>query len=69
MVSDALIEWQRIGLARLDQLEQLHTSATGTAPGRRWGTEQFNRTLCFSSTPWWTSGTLSCMGMRRRSRR
>lgn len=45
MASAALIEWRTVGLARLRELEAVHAAATGTARGRRWGTEQLNRSL------------------------
>ena len=34
-----------IGLARLAELEAVHVQATGSAPRRRWGTTQLNRSL------------------------
>jgi hypothetical protein len=43
--SAALTEWRSTGLSRLDELEKIHTEATGAGPGRRWGTEQLNRSL------------------------
>ncbi len=45
MSSPSYTEWQREGLSRLDELERLHVDARGAGPGRRWGTEQFNRSL------------------------
>lgn len=45
MASSAMIEWQRVCLPRLDELEQVHLTATGRGPGRRWGTDQLNRSL------------------------
>lgn len=45
MPSGALTYWQTQLTARLDELEQVHASANGTGPGRRWGTEQFNGQL------------------------
>ncbi|MCA1727199.1 MAG: hypothetical protein LC722_06000 [Actinobacteria bacterium] len=45
MASNALIDWEATGLARLDELEAIHQRATGAGPGRRWGTEQLNRSL------------------------
>ena len=45
MASAAFAEWRSVGLARLDELEQIHANATGTKPGRRWGTAQINRSL------------------------
>ena len=32
-------------MGRLNELEKAHTRATGSGPGRRWGTEQLNRSL------------------------
>lgn len=43
--SGALQGWRSQGLARLEELEEVHAAATGTARGRRWGTEQLNRSL------------------------
>jgi len=40
-----LIEWRGAGLARLAELEAVHANLTGTGPGRRWGTNQLNRSL------------------------
>lgn len=45
MPSPALADWTSLGLARLDELEAVHTGVTGRRPGRRWGTEQLNRSL------------------------
>lgn len=45
MASAAKEEWVGAATARLDELERLHVSAFGTNRGRRWGTEQFNRSL------------------------
>ena len=45
MPSDALTAWREVGLARLDELEGIHRQATGTRPGRRWGTRELNRSL------------------------
>lgn len=45
MPSKALMEWQSTGLPRLDELEKIHTKATGPKPGRRWETTQLNRSL------------------------
>lgn len=45
MSSAALSEWQSTGVGRLDELEGIHAQATGPGPGRRWGTEQLNRSL------------------------
>jgi hypothetical protein len=32
-------------MSRLDELERIHVDARGAAPGRRWGTEQLNRSF------------------------
>lgn len=45
MPSTALTQWRSAGLARLVELEAVHANLTGTAPGRRWGTTQLNRSL------------------------
>lgn len=45
MASAALVEWRNGGLLRLDELEAVHSSASGSGPGRRWGTSQLNRHL------------------------
>jgi hypothetical protein len=45
VISPALSDWRSSGLARLRELEQVHAQATGSAPGRRWGTAQLNRSL------------------------
>lgn len=45
MASSAVLEWQTVAAQRLDQLEAVHTQATGKAPGRRWQTTQLNRSL------------------------
>lgn len=45
MPSSALIDWQSVAAARLDQLESIHVKATGGGPGRRWETAQLNRSL------------------------
>ena len=45
MSSVALGEWKTSACARLDELERVHADARGTGPGRRWGTEQLNRSL------------------------
>ena len=37
--------WDTECVARLDQLERIHAAAGGTGRGRRWGTEQLNRSL------------------------
>lgn len=38
-------EWDTTAQARLDELEKIHRDARGPGPGRRWGTEQLNRSL------------------------
>jgi hypothetical protein len=43
-VGDHLTELSTAG-KRLDELERVHADARGTGPGRRWGTEQLNRSL------------------------
>lgn len=43
--SVAMAAWTTGGLARLAELENVHVQATGSARGRRWGTEQLNRSL------------------------
>jgi hypothetical protein len=45
MASQALTTWRRTGLARLAELESVHTTLTGPGSGRRWGTTQLNRAL------------------------
>ena len=45
MASIALGQWRTIGLARLDELEQVHAAATSGRRGASWGTEQLNRSL------------------------
>lgn len=45
MIAIALHHWQTTLAAQLDELEAIHTSATGAGPGRRWDTEHFNGTL------------------------
>jgi len=45
MPSRALQEWQTNGRTRLNELEAIHARATGPQPGRRWETEQLNRSL------------------------
>lgn len=44
-MSTAKDDWETTATARLDELEQVHADARGTGPGRRWGTEQLNRSL------------------------
>jgi hypothetical protein len=38
-------EWDTTARSRLDELEAIHTRAHGAKRGRRWGTEQLNRSL------------------------
>lgn len=45
MASASLQDWNSRISPRLDELEDLHKRATGTARGRRWGTDQFNGQL------------------------
>lgn len=45
MVSVAKGEWDTTAKARLDELESVHVAAQGTNRGRRWGTEQLNRSM------------------------
>lgn len=45
MTSRALGRWRGEGLARLAELEAVHASLTGSGWGRRWGTNQLNRSL------------------------
>lgn len=45
MASNALTAWGSTGRQRLKELEDLHVQATGSQPGRRWNTQQFNRGL------------------------
>jgi hypothetical protein len=45
VTSQAIQEWTTNGQARLAELEQMHTRATGGGVGRRWGTQQLNRSL------------------------
>ncbi len=45
LTSNALRHWRSVLSGQLDELEEVHRSATGTGPGRRWGTEHFNGTL------------------------
>jgi hypothetical protein len=37
--------WSTDAVARLDELERIHADARGSGPGRRWGTEQLNRSM------------------------
>jgi hypothetical protein len=43
VASAALSAWQGERGERLDELEEIHRRLTGTAPGRRWLTDQLNR--------------------------
>jgi hypothetical protein len=45
MGSTALAGWFGVRAERLDELVALHQRATGSSPGRRYGTSEFNRTL------------------------
>lgn len=45
MASVAKDEWDATAKARLGELEEIHTRAHGAKRGRRWGTEQLNRSL------------------------
>lgn len=45
MSSVAHANWKGAGLARLKELEKVHTKVAGEKPGRKWGTEQLNRSL------------------------
>ena len=42
MPSAALIEWQTTRSTMLDELHAIHSTVGGTAPGRRWRTQQIN---------------------------
>ena len=44
-MSGAKLVWDNECMERLAQLEQIHRDARGTRRGRRWGTEQLNRSL------------------------
>ena len=44
-MSGAKIVWGNECMDRLEQLEQIHRDARGTRRGRRWDTEQLNRSL------------------------
>lgn len=50
MSSGALTAWHTTGNARLDELDKVHGSATGPNRGRRWGTEQLNRSFFIAMT-------------------
>ena len=43
MPSRALATWQATRLERLDELEEVHRRVSGTAPGRRWLTDELDR--------------------------
>jgi len=45
MASISKSEWDSTAKARLDELEAIHRDARGSGPGRRWGTDQLNRSL------------------------
>ncbi len=45
MASVALVNWKGAGLKRLRELEKVHTQVAGGTPGRKWGTDQLNRSL------------------------
>ena len=45
LMSGAKEVWDTECVARLDQLERIHADARGTRRGRRWETEQLNRSL------------------------
>ena len=45
VMSGAKTVWDTECVPRLNQLEQLHTAAGGNRRGRRWSTEQLNRSL------------------------
>lgn len=45
MPSAAKGEWDTTAKSRLDELERVHADAHGTGRGRRWGTQQLNRSL------------------------
>ncbi|WP_146173908.1 hypothetical protein [Saccharothrix carnea] len=42
MTSDALKSWTTVRKSRIEQLVTAHRAVGGTAPGRRWRTEQLN---------------------------
>ena len=44
-MSGAEVVWDMECVPRLSQLEQVHVAAGGTHRGRRWGTDQLNRSL------------------------
>lgn len=43
MPSQALTTWASTRIPRLQELERVHAELTGTAPGRRWFTDQLDR--------------------------
>jgi hypothetical protein len=45
LTSTAKDGWDALAATRLDELERIHRDARGSARGRRWGTEQLNRSL------------------------
>ena len=45
MPSNSLTDWRTTGLGRLTELEKVHASVTPSGPGRKWGTNQLNRSL------------------------
>lgn len=45
MTSLAKGEWDTTARSRLEELENVHVAAHGTNRGRRWGTEQLNRSM------------------------
>lgn len=45
MPSAAHANWKGAGLGRLKELEKVHTQVAGGTPGRKWGTDQLNRSL------------------------
>lgn len=60
MSSIALSQWRSSGLARLAELEAVHANLTGTAPGRRWGTTQLNRSLFLALVAQFQSTAATC---------
>lgn len=45
MASPALTNWDTTGQQRLRELVAVHQGSVGPGPGRKWGTEQLNRSL------------------------
>jgi hypothetical protein len=45
MTSTALTNWNTTGQGRLNELVAVHKSSAGGSPGRKWGTQQLNRSL------------------------